>query len=67
MFDIETCRINRLGECYVGEQAISAKGSYKFKLVFTFLSSEANENMSVVVYSLHMYGDSIVQRHLLSF
>ena len=67
MLDIRNCEIDGFGEWYIGKKAINVKGNHKFMLVFTFLSSETNEKVSVVGYSLGMYGDSILQRNLLSW
>ena len=49
------------------KRLLTSKETINLLLVFTFLSSETNEKVSVVVYSLGMYGDSMLQRNLLSW
>ena len=49
------------------KRLLTSKEAINLLLVFTFLSPETNEKVSVIACSLGMYGDSILQRNLLSW
>ena len=57
MYSVSGMLVNRL---------IMSQETITLLLLCTFLSSEINEKVSVIVYSLGMYSDSILPRNLLS-